>query len=242
MAFIEEKPKNDTEWLSLRKGVITATESSILLGLNPWSSVSELEERKEASIPFENAYTIMGQELEPVVVSLVNRLLRGHSKIEVPDGPYKLFDDDARSFFVDKELGLGATPDAGFGDSLLECKTTKNHNYYKWAYHPPAYYLMQLYTQMFCTGRSHGLLAIMSTDLTQKNDRLNVKMHMHELKRDPWIDDVLVTEVKRYWDTKKEGKQYRVNRKQAMVLELRLRANLLSQDFHLSPYDLITRW
>lgn len=222
MAFIEMRPETEAEWHELRKRVITATESGILLGLNPWKSVSQMTEDKREYEPFENAYTVIGQLLEPVVVAAVNRIL---------ETPYRLFEDEARSFFVDEEIGLGATPDAGYNGTLLECKTTKPHNYLKWAAWPPAYYLMQLYTQMVCTGRSHGLLAIMSTNLAQKTPELKLPIHIHEIRRDKWIDEVLIREVKRYWECRKAGKLYRVDRKQTLQLELKLRFLTKSLDF-----------
>jgi len=220
--FIEVRPESEEEWLEYRRRVITATESGILLGLNPWKSVKKMTEDKSAYEPFENAYTVVGQLLEPVVVAAVNRVL---------ETPYRLFEDEARSFFVDEEIGLGATPDAGYNGTLLECKTTKPHNYLKWAYWPPSYYLMQLYTQMVCTGRSHGLLAIMSTNLNQRTADLKLPLHIHEVRRDPWIDEVLFREVKRYWECRKAGKNYRVDRKQTLQLELKLRFSIKSLDF-----------
>ena len=215
MNFEELKPETEAEWLELRTKVLTATDSGVILGLNPWKSVRELVESKAEYTPINNAYTMLGQWLEPVVVSAVNATL---------DTSYELFDTDGtRSFFADEELGLGATPDAGCGESLLECKSTKPRNFIKWAYWPPAYYLMQLYTQLICTGRQHGLLAVMSTNLTQYSEELNIPLHIFELVRTPEIDAILIAEVERFWEAVDAGKLYRVNRKQAVPLELKLR-------------------
>lgn len=222
MAFKEVRPKSEKEWLGLRQKVITATEMGVILGLNPWKSVKELIEAKKNPGYFENAYTLMGQWLEPTVVQAVNKLL---------NTPYTLFEDEARSFFIDSELGLGATPDAGYNGSLLECKTTKPHNYLKWAFWPPAYYLMQLYTQMYCTGRNRGLLAIMSTNLTQRTDVLDLPIHIHEIRRDKFIDDCIEREVKRFWECDAFKKQYRVNRKQTTQIEWKLRCMTKSVDY-----------
>lgn len=212
--FKEIKPKTEEEWLKIRTTVITATEMAVLLGLNKWKSVSELVEGKKRFEPFENSYTWMGQQLEPIVVTATNRVLKRN---------FKLFENGSRSFFLDSDLGLGATPDAGDETTLLECKTTKPHNWLKWHSWPPNYYLAQLYTQMICVGRDEGYLAILSTDLTQKSDILDLPLHIHRLVRDEELDKIFLFEVKRFWEAQAAGKQYRVNRKQVLNIEMALR-------------------
>lgn len=217
MSFEEIRPKDDAEWLDIRNMVLTASDMGVILGLNKWKSVAELIEGKKKYVPFENAYTYMGQTLEPVVVAVTNRVLN----IE-----FKLYEDVYRSFFVDFDVGLGATPDAGTEDILLECKTTKPGNYLRWHGWPPAYYISQLYTQMICTGHQVGLLSIMSTNLTQTSDVLNIPLHIHRISRSEELDNIFLTEVKRFWETSAKGKVYRVNRKQAPEIELKLRAGI----------------
>ena len=214
--FKELKPTTDTEWLDIRRTVITATEVSILLGLNKWTSVSQLIENKKQVTPFENAYTIVGQWLEPVVVQAVNRALKKE---------FKLFENGSRSFFVDKELKLGATPDAGDSDTLLECKTTKPTNSLLWAEWPPAYYLCQLYVQLIATGREVGYLGVLSTDMSQTSQELQLDLNIHELKRSKELDDLIFEEVARFWKSIKINKLYRVNRKEAGKVELMFRVN-----------------
>lgn len=215
--FREAKPANDTEWLALRTTVLTATEVGVILGLNKWKSVKELMEEKANPKPFENAYTWMGQTLEPVVVKCVNKTW---------DSDYELFEDDGhRHFFLSEEMKLGATPDATDGLTLLECKSTKPPNFLRWAEHPPAYYLMQLYVQLYCVGMRAGVLAIMSTDLSQTSEELDIPLHIFGLHRTNEIDKIMEFEVARYWETCAKGKVYRVNRKQAINVELMLRFN-----------------
>lgn len=216
MGFKELRPENDAEWLSMRANVLTATDMGVILGLNKWKSVSELIASKESYEPFENSYTWLGQTLEPVVVESTNKVL---------GSDFKLFENGSRSFFIDPDIGLGATPDAGNAKTLLECKSTKPGNYLRWAGWPPAYYLSQLYTQMICTGRQEGLLAIMSTNMTQTSEVLNIPIHIHKLTRTKEIDDIFFFEVNRFWEARKINKLYRVNRKQATTLEMTIRFN-----------------
>ena len=210
--FRRIRPRNEDEWLSLRLNVLTATDVSVILGLNKWKSVKELIASKQKVEPFENAYTWLGQQLEPVVVEAVNKVLGSN---------FELFED--RAFFSDEQIGLGATPDAGDGTVLLECKTTKPHNALRWAHWPPAYYLMQLYVQMMCCERDKGMLAILSTNMTQHTEVLNLPLTIFSLTRDEIVDSIILKEVKRFWDCIADNKQYRVDRKQSNMLECRLR-------------------
>lgn len=214
MGFQELKPKTEAEWLELRSKVLTATDISVILGLNPWKSVSEMQASKLNIVPFENAYTWLGQVLELVVVKCVNKTL---------NSDYKLMENGSRSFFVDQELGLGATPDASNGKMLLECKSTKPHNYYRWSEWPPTYYLMQLYVQLLCVGFKKGILAILSTNMTSKDDQFNLPLSILEITRHKYIDRIILAEVNRYWHCLSIGKQYRVDRKQSIVIESYLR-------------------
>jgi len=212
--FKEVRPKDDAEWLEMRAGLITATDIGVLLGLNKWKSVAELIEGKENFKPFENSYTWLGQVLEPVVVEATNKVL---------STDFALFEDGSRSFFMNEEVRLGATPDAGTKTTLLECKSTKPGNYLRWAEWPPAYYLSQLYTQLMCTNRKTGYLAILSTNLTQRDENLNIPIHIHKIKRTKELDQIFLDTVKDFWEAYDKGKVYRVNRKRAPNIELMLR-------------------
>lgn len=214
MGFKEIKPATDEDWLELRTRVITATDMGVLLGLNKWKSVAQLIEGKENFEPFENSYTWLGQTLEPVVVTATNKVM---------NRDFKLFENGSRSFFIDQKLRLGATPDAGDNTELLECKSTKPGNFLRWAHWPPAYYISQLYTQLMCTGRQSGYLAIMSTDLTQQSEKLDIPLNVFILKREPEMDKVFLETVREFWEARDKGKVYRVNRKRVPILELQLR-------------------
>lgn len=215
MNFVEMKPATEEEWLAIRRKVVTATGMGVILGLNPWKSVKQLVEGMQSYEVIDNSYIWLGQELEIVVVQAVNKVLGTE---------YKLLENGSRSFFVDTDIKLGATPDAGDADTLLECKSTKPGNQLRWDEHPPAYYMAQLYTQLMCTGRQVGLLAILGTDLTQQDEVLRLPLSICKLRRSPEMDEIFLSTVKDFWEADAKGKTYRVNRKRAPVLELQLRA------------------
>jgi len=213
LSFEILRPETEADWLQLRTKVLTATDIAVILGLNKYKSVAELIEGKKNSEPFENAYTWIGQALEPVVVKATNKVL---------DRKFKLYEDDGKAFFADIDLGLGATPDAYDATHLLECKTTKPGNALRWAAWPPPYYLSQLYTQLICTDRPEGMLSIMSTNLTQTSEVLQLPITVHLLTRTEKIDKLILEQVARFWETSKRGKVYRVDRKLSFQLEMLL--------------------
>ncbi len=216
MGFEILRPENEADWLLLRTKVLTATDMAVILGLNPYKSVSELLESKKNPEPFSNAYTWIGQALEPVVVKAVSEVLTHQ---------FKLYEDDGKQFFADLDVGLGATPDAYEvnGNLLLECKTTKPGNALKWAAWPPTYYLSQLYTQLICTEKQSGLLGILSTNLTQTSEVLRLPLTIHHLTRSKELDILILEQVARFWETTKRGKIYRVDRKLTFKIDMMLR-------------------
>jgi len=163
------------EWLELRKKVITATEACVILGLDPWTGVTEMRREKENSTFTGNGYTWLGSNLEPFVVSAFNEVLQKQ---------FFLYETvSGKTMYIDEEIGLGATPDATDGTELLECKTTGLKNWYKWDFWPPFKYLCQLQVQLICTEKKSGYLAILCTDLQQSSSKLYLKMsafHVHK--------------------------------------------------------------
>lgn len=217
MAFELIQPKSEEEWLEIRTTVLTATDMGVVLGLNKWKSVKQLVDSKKEYEPLDNSYIWLGQVLEPVVVQAVNKVLGTE---------FELFEEESRSFFIDKEIRMGATPDAEDGKTLLECKSTKPGNYLKWHGWPPAYYVSQLYTQLIATDRQVGYLAILGTDLSQKDEVLRLPLHVHKLTRTPELDKIFIDTAKEFWKVLDSGKMYRVKRKDAPALEMKLRLQL----------------
>lgn len=158
--------KTEADWLELRKQYITASEAAVLVGADPYSSPGKL---REPSTFTGNAYTRVGQILEPVVVNITNDVL----KLE-GDSRFVLFEtaEGYKEFYT--KGYLGATPDAHADHKvLLECKTTQPKHFLKYGSVPPSKYLVQLLTQMICTDLEEGYLSIMSTDLTQRSQTLD---------------------------------------------------------------------
>ena len=199
--------KTEAEWLELRKQYITASQAAVLVGADPYSSPSSI---KNPTPFFGNAYTRVGQILEPVVVNVVNDVL---------GTTFKLFENSEghKEFFTDGHLG--ATPDAHDNRKiLLECKTTRPRTYVKYSGVPPSKYLIQLIVQMMCTKAKKGYLAIMSTDLTQLSAELKWPITIYKVWRDDRICDILKLEAERF----RTNKTFRVDSKVKQKVKLLL--------------------
>lgn len=198
--------KEESEWLKLRSGTVTASEAATLVGLNPYSSPAKLRNPE----PFEgNSFTKVGQMLEGVVVNVVNQVL---------DTKFKLFEQSyGGKVFYTKEA-LGATPDAFDGEVLLECKTTRPHTFYKYKGYPNIVYLIQTMVQMYCTGFKEAYLGIMSTDLTQETFELKWPIVIYKVLYNEDICDILNREAIRF----NEPKMFRVNSKYKKQVKLLL--------------------
>ncbi len=184
--------KTEAEWHALRGKCITASNAATLVGADPYSSPAKL---RNPDPFFGNAFTKVGQALEPVVVHVVNDIL-GSS--------FRLFEtaDGSKEFYTCGHLG--ATPDAymdiNTGRMLLECKTTRPKTYIKYGSVPPSKYLIQLIVQMLCTEvtSDHGLLAIMSTNLTQSSSSLEWPIKIFKVWKDERICDILKIQAEKF--------------------------------------------
>lgn len=179
--------KTEADWLEIRKKYITASNAAVLVGADPYSSPAAL--RNPA--PFSgNAFTRVGQMLEPVVVNVVNDVL---------GSTFELYETDSGSKEFYTSGYLGATPDAHENRAiLLECKTTRPHTFLKYGAVPPSKYLIQLMVQLMCTELEQGLLAIMSTNLTQVSAKLEWPIKIFKVWKDNRICDILNTEAERF--------------------------------------------
>lgn len=202
MKFKVVNPKSEEQWLKLRCSCLTASDIGVLLGLNPYKTMTDVEESKQSWEPFDNEYMELGRFLEPRIVDEVNWAVNDN---------FQLFGDN--SFYHSPELKLGATPDASNQQTLLECKSTSPKNFLRWQHFPPYYYLAQLYTQMICCDYQEGYLAIRTTDMSINDQQ---KLIIFRLTRTEELDNILLDEVKRYWQFKKDEKTFRINRKQSL--------------------------
>lgn len=207
--------KTEKEWLKARKEVVTATEASVLLGVNRWTSPNKMVQEKYNSTFKGNAYTKLGQFLEPVVVNLTNEVLK--TKFTLLET-----EEIGKIFYMDSKIGLGATPDATNGRVFLECKTTKPLNFIKYSSSPPLYYICQVMVQMFCADMKESFISIMSTDLTQHRPEPNWPIVIFKVTRSKKLDQLLIQEVERFWRLRKEDKKFRVDSKVKTLAKLLL--------------------
>lgn len=196
------KPKTEAEWLKLRKTCLTATEMGSILGVNRFQSAEKMWENKLHGTFKGNAYTFMGHLLEPVVIDLVNTVLK-RQYVQCEQG-------DVRLFLANKKIGLGATPDAEDKTSFLECKTTKPSNYVRYSITPPDSYVVQAAVQLLLDPKKElAHLAILNTDLSQDSPELHLPLTIYEISRVPAFEKLLMSEAARFWECKKNKKKFR---------------------------------
>lgn len=201
------KVDNEDDWHTLRKTCITASEAAVLVSLNPYSSPGKLKQ----DTGFKgNAFTFVGQVLEPVVVDVTNRVLGTN---------FRLFDDKGGKVFYVKD-SLGATPDATDDTMLLECKSTRPESFIKYSVAPPLMYLIQLQVQLYCTEKKEGYLAIMSTDLTQKSDQIIWPIVVYKVQKSDTICNILQEEAKRFFTGEKFRARSDYKKKVTLLLQL----------------------
>lgn len=201
--------KTEADWLELRKQFITASEAAVLVGADPYSSPGKIRNPE----PFYgNAFTFVGQMLEPIVVNVTNKVMGTH---------FELYENvDGHKEFYTEGL-LGATPDAHQDRKiLLECKTTRPHTYLKYSAVPPSKYLIQLLVQLVCTNLDEGYLAIMSTDLTQKTAELKWPLSVFKVWKCGTICDILKTQAEKFTNNKTFRVDSKIKQKVRLLLTL----------------------
>lgn len=194
--------KTEDDWHKLRKQYVTASAAAVLVGADPYSSPGKLRNPE----PFNgNAYTSVGQMLEPIVVNVVNQVLGTH---------FTLYEQEANIKEFYTEGCLGATPDAHEDRLiLLECKTTRPHTFLKYSAVPPSKYLIQLMVQLYTTQLDTGYLAIMSTDLTQSTPELCWPIAIYKIWKCGTICSILKSQAEKFMKACEEDKAFRVESK-----------------------------
>jgi hypothetical protein len=175
--------KNEKDWHALRSQFVTASEAAILVGADPYSSPAKI---KNPGTFAGNHYTKVGQLLEPVVVTEVNKLLGTNFELYENSKGWKEFYTNGH---------LGATPDAHDNRThLLECKTVNSKTYLKYSAVPPSKYLIQLMTQVHCSevpGDYH-FLALMDT-------KLKTEEQYNKFLESPNLDQAWSTTIYKVW-------------------------------------------
>ena len=210
---------NEQDWHKLRAQVVTASEAAVLVGADPYSSPKAI---REPSTFTGNAFTLVGQLLEPIVVKSVNKVLGTNFELyETSDG--------TREFYM--EGCLGATPDAHQDRKmLLECKTVNAKTYLKYSSVPPNKYLIQLIVQGICTrlDKSDHYLALLNTKLKtmkqyeeflkEPNLDQDWEVSIYRVKQNEELCSILKSEAERFM----AGKQFRVSSKLKQKVKLLL--------------------
>lgn len=215
--------KTENEWLALRKKYITASNAAVLVGADPYSSPKSIT---EASTFTGNAYTKVGQLLEPIVVEQVNKHLNTSFAL------YEI-NKDEKEFYTCGHFG--ATPDAHLNRTyLLECKTVNTKTYLKYSSVPPSKYLIQLIIQAMCieSKEKYHYLAMLDTGLKTmenyeaflKNPELDKKRNISVFKigQNDELCTILKTEAQRFNYCVANGKQFRVASKVKQKVALML--------------------
>lgn len=202
--------QNEKDWHALRSQVITASEASVLVGADPYSSPKAIREPSEFT---GNAFTFVGQMLEPVVAKITNQILGTNFQLYEQE-------ENVKEFYINGHLG--ATPDAHQDRKiLLECKTTRPKTYIKYSGVPPSKYVIQNVVQQICVDdleSDFGYLSILSTDLTQHTSELNWPITIYKIWKNKELCDIIVSEAERF----KTAKTFRVNSKVKQKVKLLL--------------------
>lgn len=185
-------------WLAARGLALGASESSTVMGLNPYESEFTLFQRRSGRIPGieDNAQMEWGRRLEDVIaqkfadetgrrVEAGSPVLRGD---KAPLGGWML-----QSL---EYPWLSATPDRDQratdwdDDGILEIKTASAYAIDDWRDEPPLHYQCQLQHQMLVTGRRRGSLAALVGGQT---------FVWQDIPRHDRFIAVLVAKTRRFW-------------------------------------------
>lgn len=202
--------RTETDWLAIRKNYITASNAAVLVGADPYSSPAKI---KNPDPFFGNAFTVVGQVMEPIVVVITNLVLG--TKFELYEQ-----ETDVKEFHTKGHFG--ATPDAHQDRKvLLECKTTRPKTFIKYGAVPPSKYMIQNIIQQMCVDgleADYGYLSILSTDLTQQTSTINWPISVFKIWKDATLCTILQEEAERF----KTAQTFRVNSKVKQRVKLLL--------------------
>lgn len=202
--------KTEADWLAIRKEYITASNAAVLVGADPYSSPAKI---KNPDPFFGNAFTVVGQVMEPIVVVITNLVLG--TKFELYEQ-----EEDVKEFHTNGHFG--ATPDAHQDRKvLLECKTTRPKTFIKYGAVPPSKYMIQNIIQQMCVEgleADYGYLSVLSTDLTQQTSTINWPISIFKIWKDATLCTILQEEAERF----KTAQTFRVNSKVKQRVKLLL--------------------
>lgn len=175
------------EWLKERRKGVCGSESSIILGLNPYKSILALWQEKTNRVPVEekeNSYTYFGHVMEPVIkkeftkrtglkVRAVNYILQSH------EYEWMLADID----------GIVKEKDGSY--SLFEAKTATEFKREIWEHSVPKEYYAQVQHYLAVTGFKKAYVA----GIVGGNS-----YYCHEIFPDEEYIHNLIQCEKKFWD------------------------------------------
>lgn len=187
------------QWLKARKGKVSATDVSKILGLSDYGTALDVFADKtdpEYTIP-ENDFMIAGRKLEPIVASyfednemkMMNDELTGYTYELHKDPDYTMYSDPNNPLFVstpDYILVRVAPDGTKIKVALIECKTAqKDHEFL------PKDYFIQVQWQMGTTGIKKAFIPMLIR---------GYKYVCFEVDFDPDMYEYAKAEVTKFWN------------------------------------------
>lgn len=171
------------EWLDRRRSAVNSSQVGAVLDCHPYLNTEQLAlQMRGESVRGDTASMRRGRVLEPAVAAALQE--------EHPEWAPLVKCD---SYYWLPEHRIGATPDYLWGeDGLIECKTCAQHVWDQWHGRVPMAYLLQLLTALMCTGRTHGIVAVMVC-------AGQFPVHEFALQRHPAAEQKVIEAVSSFW-------------------------------------------
>lgn len=186
-------PQTHAEWLQERRNGLGASDSGIILGVNPWKTNVDLWSEKtglhEAEDISDKPQVKYGHDAEPHIRAL---FALDHQELKVTyESPYKIIRSDTFPFIFCTPDGEITTPDGRKGG--LEIKTTEIMNARQWAEWKgriPDTYYCQVCHQMLAAHWEFVYL-VAQIKWTTKEGEMRKDTREYLINRDECIDDIL---------------------------------------------------
>lgn len=188
--IIKFTPGSD-EWLQARQKYLTATELSVILGMNKYGSIREIQDGKRGEVKRldDNLYLRAGRLLEPSVFLALSEAGIACKPAD-PDKVVMAVDDKVRlSCSLD---GKAVHPLTG-ESVIMEAKTTGKAKFTEWYRKPPINYLVQVHAQLMLMGRNVGLLTCMSTEFP-------FHIIVYEIRTTKEVGDIFKEAAVEFWE------------------------------------------
>ena len=176
--------ESDEQWHAMRSMTIGASESSAIMGLNPWESRTSLYLRKTGQTPPSptNSRMDWGNKLEPLVLDWFTEYTNIPSKA------------NGKTLYLHDDFDfISCTPDGMTEDDScgIEIKTASGFGVQKWDMGVPEYYYCQVQHQMMIM--DHWKMVYVPVLLNGSEPRV------YEIQRDEPFIDWLRDSVVEFW-------------------------------------------